>query len=72
MEERERGGGGRHQMLGHRAPTRMVEERMKDVSAQGKEKIDHVWMGERTKWDQKDEGVGKMQRDYVGKVKMEI
>ena len=50
----------------------MVEERMKDVSAQGKEKIDHVWMGERTKWDQKDEGVGKMQRDYVGKVKMEI
>lgn len=48
-------------MLGRGVYTRMVEERMKDVSAQGKEKIDHVWMEEWTKWDQKDEGVGKMQ-----------
>lgn len=56
-----RRGRGRHQMLGRGVYTRMVEERMKDVSAQGKEKIDHVWMEEWTKWDQKDEGVGKMQ-----------
>lgn len=37
-----------------------AEERIKDMSAQGKEKIDHVWMEVRTKWDQKKEGVGKM------------
>lgn len=36
-----------------------VEERIKDMSAQGEEKIDHVWMDVRTKWDQKNEGVGK-------------
>ena len=37
----------------------MVEERIKDVSAQGEEKMDHVWMEVGTKWDQRNEGVGK-------------
>lgn len=36
-----------------------VEERIKDMSAQGTEKIDHVWMEVWTKWDQKNEGVGR-------------
>lgn len=36
-----------------------VEERIKDMSAQGKEKIGHVWMEVWTKWDQKNEGAGK-------------
>ena len=36
-----------------------VEERIKGMSAQGKEKIDHVWMEVWTKWDEKNEGVGK-------------
>lgn len=35
-----------------------VEERIKDMSTQGKEKVDHVWMEAWTKWDQNNEGVG--------------
>lgn len=35
-----------------------VEERLKDMSAQRKEKVDHVWMGSLTNWDQNNEGVG--------------